>query len=112
MSADQLVSPAPGFIAQMTGHLTVERHKHATVFVDQATHFSHVHFQKGQSAEETLEAKDAFECCSNSVGVKIKACHADSGMFMSHKWVNACVAARQTLTFAGVDAHHQNGVTE
>ena len=42
-SVDQLVSPVPGFIAQMTGKLTVKRYKYATVFVDQASKVGYVH---------------------------------------------------------------------
>ena len=37
VSVDQMVSPTPGLIAQMTGKLTTKRYKYATVFVD---HFS------------------------------------------------------------------------
>ena len=61
MSVDQMTSPTAGLIAQMAGFLTRKRYKHATVFVDQASGFGYVHLQKSTSAEETLEAKAAFE---------------------------------------------------
>ena len=35
VSVDQLVSPAPGLIAQMTGFITKQQYKYATVYVDQ-----------------------------------------------------------------------------
>ena len=35
VSVDQLVSPTPGLVAQITGILTTKRYKYATVFVDQ-----------------------------------------------------------------------------
>jgi hypothetical protein len=38
--------------------------------------------------------------------------HADNGIFRAHKWVNACHSSGQGLTFAGVNAHHQNGIAE
>ena len=34
VSVDQIVSPTPGLIAQMTGGLTTKRYKYATFFVD------------------------------------------------------------------------------
>ena len=37
ISVEQMVSPVPGFIAQMVGFLTKQRYKSATVFVDQAS---------------------------------------------------------------------------
>jgi len=45
-------------------------------------------------------------------GVTIEAYHADNGIFQANKWVMTCRAAHQNLTFAGVNAHHQNGVME
>jgi hypothetical protein len=61
VSVDQMVSPIPGPIAQITGALTTQRYKYATVFVDQATRMGYVHLQKAASVEETLDAKEAFE---------------------------------------------------
>jgi hypothetical protein len=43
VSVDQMVSPIPGLIAQITGILTTQRYKYATVFVDQATRMGYVH---------------------------------------------------------------------
>ena len=68
VSVDQLTSPTPGLMAQMQGILTTERHKCATVFIDQCSRLSYVHVQKGTSAEETLEAKAAFKACAKARG--------------------------------------------
>ena len=38
--------------------------------------------------------------------------HADNGIFNAEKWRESCRQQRQGLTFAGVNAHHQNGVAE
>ena len=46
VSVDQLVSPTPGLIAQMTGFLTTKRYKYATVYVDQFSRIGFVHLQK------------------------------------------------------------------
>ena len=61
ISADQMVSPVPGLIAEMVGFITKQRYKYTTVFVDQASRMAFVYLQKTCSAEETIEAKRAFE---------------------------------------------------
>ena len=45
-------------------------------------------------------------------GVKIENYHADNGIFKAHVWVEACEKDGQRITYAGVNAHHQNGVAE
>ena len=112
VSVDQMVSPVHGLIAQMTGFLTNKRYRYATVFVDQATRLGYVYLQKTSTAEETIKAKQAFEAYSRVRGVQIKAYHADNGIFKANAWVEACEKAGQPLTFAGVNAHHQNGLAE
>jgi hypothetical protein len=112
VSVDQLESPTPGLIAQMTGTLTTKRYKYATVYVDQRSRFGYVHLQKTTSAEETIEGKNAFETYARSHGVTVKNYLADNGIFKANLWVNDCKAKGQGLTFAGVNAHHQNGVAE
>jgi hypothetical protein len=67
-----MVSPTPGLIAQMTGFLTKERYKCATVFVDHYSRRGFIYLQKSASAEETLQAKTAFERQAASMGVYIK----------------------------------------
>ena len=112
ISVDQMVSPVPGVIAQMVGFLTRQRYKYATVFVDQASHMGCVYLQKTHSAEETIEAKRAFEQYAENRGVRVQAYHADNGIFKAKKWVEECRQRKQDLTFAGVNAHHQNGIAE
>ena len=68
--------------------------------------------QKTQSAEETLEAKRAFEKHAAAHGVQILSYHADNGMIASKAWQNSCLAANQGLTFTGVNAHHMKGCAE
>ena len=107
-----MVSPVPGLIAQMVGFLTRQRYKYATVFVDQASRMGFVYLQKTCSAEETIEAKRAFEQYAENRGVRVQAYHADNGIFKAKKWVEECRQRKQDLTFAGVNAHHQNGIAE
>ncbi len=113
VSVDQLVSPAPGLIAQMSGfQMTKHRYRYATVFVDHFSGLGFVYLQKTASTAETIEAKKAFERYSQARGVNIRAYHADNGIFKAHDWVVECIRSNQPLTFAGVGAHHQNGKAE
>ena len=61
VSVDMLISPTPGFVAQMTGLLTKQRYRYATVFVDHYSGYGYLYLQKTQTVDETLEAKTAFE---------------------------------------------------
>jgi hypothetical protein len=54
-------SMTPGLVAQISGVLTTKRYKCATVFVDQGSRVRYVHLQKTSSAEEMIEAKEAWE---------------------------------------------------
>ena len=71
-----------------------------------------VYLQKTCSAEETIEAKRAFEQYAENRGVRVQAYHTDNGIFKVKKWVEECQQRNQNSTFAGVNAHHQNGVAE
>ena len=64
--------------------------------------------------EETLNAKQAFELFSSSHGVQILNYHADNGVFRANNWIKACQSDPnpQGMTFAGVNAHHTNGLAE
>ena len=112
VSVDQLVSTTPGLIAQLRGRPTQKRYRAATVFVDQYSGLGYVHLQKSTSAEETVEAKKAFERYAEQHGATVKRYHADNGIFADNLWRQECAANRQELTFCGVNAHFQNGVAE
>ena len=112
VSVDMMVAGVPGLIPQSAGFLTKKRYTVATVFVDHFSNYSYVHFQKGTTVEETLEAKEAFERLAATHGVSIRNYHADNGTFAARGWIEACHQKRQGITFAGVNAHHQNGRAE
>ena len=83
---DQLVSPTPGLVAQMTGRLTTKRYRHATVFVDQYSGLGYIYPQKTATAEETVEAKKSFEDYCESQGVQVRAYHANNGVSAQINW--------------------------
>ena len=95
ISVDQMVSPVPGLIAQMVGFPTKQRYKYATVFIDQASRMGFVYLQKACSAEESIEAKKAFEKSAANRGVTVQAYHADNGIFKAKKWIEECQRQKQ-----------------
>ena len=78
--------------------------------MDQVAKISFTYLQKIATSEETIEGKEAFERYALDTGVTIRAYHADNGIFRANKWVADCFRKGQPLTFAGVNAHHQNGL--
>jgi hypothetical protein len=64
---------------------------------------------KDQTANKALDAKLAFEAYSEAHGIEVKWYHADNGVFTTQQWKEDCYQQWQLLTFAGVNAHHQNG---
>ena len=110
VSVDQLVSPTPGLIDCEDNRIPRDkRYKHATVFVDQ---YSRHLFTCRKLHRRRKLGKKAFEAFARQHGVKAFNHHADNGIFKAHQWMEACQADQQGMTFAGVNAHHQNGHTE
>jgi hypothetical protein len=63
----------------MKGWLTKKRYRVATIFVDHFSGLSYIHLQKSTNAEETVEAKIAFERFAIKINVTIKSYQADNG---------------------------------
>jgi len=84
VGVDQLVSPVPDLIGQMTGFITTKRYRYATVFVDHYSGLGYVYLQKQATVEETLKAKKAFEKYALGCGIKVEHYHADNGVFKAN----------------------------
>ena len=112
VSIDQIESSTPGLIAQIKGWITKKRYTTATVFVDHFSDLSYVHMQASTKGPDTLAAKIAFEAYAKSHGVTVKHYHADNGRFSEELFTQHVEQQRQTISFCGVNAHHQNGKAE
>jgi len=112
ISVDMMTSPTPGLITQMSDKPTCKRYRHAAIYVNQATSLGFVWLQKSVDIGDTMEGKIAFERFCQEHGITIQHYHADNGIFTSNTWRQLCLQQGQGLTFAGVAAHHQNGVAE
>ena len=71
-----------------------------------------VYLKKTASTDEMIEGKKAFEPFARQHNVRLSNYHADNGIFKAHQWMQACRDDQQGMTFAGVNAHHQNGHAE
>ena len=107
-----MTSPTPGLVAQMSGKPTCKRYRHAAIYVDQATSLGFVWLQKSVDIGDTMEGKIAFERFCQEHRITIQHYHADNGIYTSNAWRQSCLQQGQGLTFAGVAAHHQNGIAE
>ena len=79
------------------------------MFVDHSFDFNYVHLMSKLNAEAKVEAKLEFERICYSYGVKSLRYHADNGLFDTNKFKEACNVSKRTLSFCGVNDHHQNG---
>jgi Reverse transcriptase (RNA-dependent DNA polymerase) len=83
------------------------------IFVDSASSFIHVEHQVALTSHETLQSKHRFEAKCRDMGVFIQTYHTDNGTaFTNRDFAEELKTFRQVHTFAGVGAHHQNGVAE
>ena len=112
VSVDQLESTTPGFIAQLKGRPTKNRYRYVTVFTDHFSRLSYVYLQKAITSDETVRAKRAFESYARTLGVSITHYHADNGRFADNAFLEDVSLNRQSITFCGVNAHFQNGISE
>ena len=85
---------------------------HLLSSVDHCSRLSHVHVHKTANADDAIAAKRAFEQHARKRGVTIKHYHADNSIFKSAAFLQEVTKCQQTISFCGVDAHHQNGVAE
>jgi hypothetical protein len=113
VSVDQLVSSTPGLVACLYGgRPTTEHYLGSTVFVDHASDFSYIYHHTALISTQTVHAKQAFETEAQQHGVIIKHCHADNGLFCTKQFLQDLTKKGQTISLAGVGAHHQKGIAE
>ena len=112
VSVDQMEVNTPGFIAQLKGRLTRQRYKYATVYVDHYSRHGWIYLQRTLSSEETIEGKKQYEAFCDQNGLQVKHYHADNGRFADNSFINDVRSKKQTISYCGVGAHHQNGIAE
>ena len=108
------------YVCHICGHLPGSRGRDkeshtyggGTIFVDHVTGMIFNYHQVTFSAEETVEAKLAYERELENYGRNVKHYHGNNGIFKSHEFKESIAIRGQKITFSGVGAHHQNGQAE
>jgi hypothetical protein len=84
-----------------------------TIFRDAASKYIHVQNQVSLGAGETVNAKLRFEeWLWEEARAAVKHYHSDNGVFTAEYFREACSEAKQTQSFSGVGAQHQNAEAE
>jgi hypothetical protein len=112
---NQMESPTPGFVGQIKCWLTAKRYPAATVFVDHYSQLTFAYMQFSTGAEETVNAKMAFEAFAAQFSMMVRHYHANNSQFAEiTMWVKAVNKhqPQQTMSFCGIGAHHQNGIAK
>ena len=111
-SIDHVISAQPGLVPRLDGRHTRDRITAACVFFDHVSGLSYSHMQTSVDNEQTVEAKAAYEQFADKHGVRVKAYHADNGVFAEEAFRDDVKVNLQSITYCAVGAHHQNGIAE
>ena len=113
VSIDQYVSTVLGRLPNTKGkEKKDEKYNGGTIFVDHATGYVHLTHQVSLRAGETIKSKANFERFAMQHGIQIKRYRADNHPFKSAEFQKSLDLTRQSITFSGVGAKHQNGIAE
>ncbi|EEC45027.1 predicted protein [Phaeodactylum tricornutum CCAP 1055/1] len=114
VSVDHFICSAKGRLSSSKGKTTDDRmFSGGCLFVDHASSLVHVEHQVSLTSHETLQAKHRFETMTRDRGVTPQSYLSDnSTAFTNAEFTVELRIFRQVQRFAGVGAHHHNGVAE
>ena len=114
ISVDHFICSTRGRLITSAGKTKAEEmYTGGCMFVDHASGFIHIEHQVSLSSHETLKAKEKFESICRSHGITPQEYLADnSKTFTSAEFSEHLDKFHQVMHFAGVGAHHHNGVAE
>ncbi|KAI2509754.1 hypothetical protein MHU86_4607 [Fragilaria crotonensis] len=114
VSIDHFICGTKGRLFSSAGRsLNSDMFAGGCLFIDHASNFVHVEFQKHLNTHETLKAKQNFELMARDSGVIPQSYLSDNGgSFTSAKFTEHLGTLKQVVKFAGVGAHHHNGHAE
>ena len=82
------------------------------LYVDHASGKVFHYPQTDLTAEQTIRGKQIVERAAEDAGFTVKGYHTDNGIFASAEFREHCSTLKQSLSFSGAHAHHQNGIAE
>jgi hypothetical protein len=90
-----------------------EMYTGGALFIDHASNFVDVQFQRHLNSHETRDSKERFELMCREFGVIPVEYLSDNGSsFTSRDFTEMLATFHQIIRFAGAGAHHQNGNAE
>ena len=98
----------PGFILTHKGRPTTQCYVGTTFFFDRFSYFTYIHLMDKLGGESTIKAKHTFERICKSHSVTVQHYHSNNGLFDTNIFKDKVYTDEQTLSFCGVNAHHQN----
>lgn len=112
ISVDHFKSRLKGRTSTSFGKSTSDKYIGGCILVDLASAYSHVEHQLGFSSSETIHAKQNFEKFTFDHNIIIEYYLAGNGVMKAKAFINHLRGQNQRVKFCGVNAHHQNGVSE
>jgi hypothetical protein len=114
VSVDHFICSTRGRLPNSRGRTsTTSMYQGGAIFVDHASGYVHIEHQVSLNSHETMMAKSKFENQLREVGVIVQTYRSDNGAaFSSREYTEHLSAFKQVTSFAGVGAHHHNGVAE
>ena len=112
VSVDQLISPTPDFIPTHRGKPTTKKYIGATIFVDHYSDLTYAYVMTEMNGSSTVLTKKVFERFSKERDVIIQHYYYDNGLLDTKKFKSSIKLNSQTISYCGVNAHHQNGKAE
>jgi hypothetical protein len=110
VSTDQFICRTPGRLPDGYGRESADRRfQGGTIYNDAASGLIWVENQVLLGANETVMGKSCFEqWLWDMAYAKVKRYHGDNGIFSAEEYCQECLDKRQTQSFSGVGAQHQN----
>ncbi|KAI2500410.1 hypothetical protein MHU86_14081 [Fragilaria crotonensis] len=114
ISVDHFICSTRGRLLTSAGKTKLDdMYTGGCIFVDHASGYIFVEHQVSLNSHETLKAKESFERMCRNTGVTPQEYLADnSKTFTSSEFSRNLSDFQQVIRFAGVGAHHHNGIAE
>ena len=61
---------------------------------------------------KSIKVKAAYEQMASTFGIRVKKFHIDNGIFVEEGFKSDVSNNNQTISYCGVGAHFQNGISE
>ena len=114
MSVDHFVCNTKGRLYTSQGKMSPnDMYDGGCIYFNHASGFIHCEHQVNLTTHETLQAKEHFEQMCHNYGVIPQTYMSDNGKpFVSRNYEQHLATFKQIQNFAGVGAHHHNGMAE